>query len=103
VVGVPSIDEGLIDLPLAKQPGSAAKDDGRQSEHGQPPSSRYRVIDRAGNRCCWVELQPLTGRTHQLRVHGGHRPRLSATANMAAPTPSFRAASAASCTCMRAA
>jgi len=40
-----------------------------QSEHGQPSKSRYRVIDRAGNRCCWVELQPLTGRTHQLRVH----------------------------------
>jgi len=27
------------------------------------------VIDRAGNRASWVELQPLTGRTHQLRVH----------------------------------
>jgi 23S rRNA pseudouridine955/2504/2580 synthase len=27
------------------------------------------VIDRAGNTGCWVELQPLTGRTHQLRVH----------------------------------
>ena len=27
------------------------------------------MIDRAGNRAAWVELQPLTGRTHQLRVH----------------------------------
>jgi 23S rRNA pseudouridine955/2504/2580 synthase len=27
------------------------------------------VVDRAGNRAAWVELQPLTGRTHQLRVH----------------------------------
>jgi 23S rRNA pseudouridine955/2504/2580 synthase len=27
------------------------------------------VIDRAGNSAAWVELQPLTGRTHQLRVH----------------------------------
>jgi 23S rRNA pseudouridine955/2504/2580 synthase len=27
------------------------------------------VIDRAGNRAAWVELQPFTGRTHQLRVH----------------------------------
>jgi 23S rRNA pseudouridine955/2504/2580 synthase len=70
VVGVPSIDEGLIDLPLAKQPGSGGeKMMVDQSEHGQPSRSRYRVIDRAGNRCCWVELQPLTGRTHQLRVH----------------------------------
>jgi 23S rRNA pseudouridine955/2504/2580 synthase len=27
------------------------------------------LIDRAGNRAAWVELQPLTGRTHQLRAH----------------------------------
>ena len=32
-------------------------------------SPKVRVIDRAGNRAAWVELQPLTGRTHQLRVH----------------------------------
>ena len=31
--------------------------------------STLRTIDRAGNRAAWVELQPLTGRTHQLRVH----------------------------------
>ena len=31
--------------------------------------TRYRMIDRAGNRAAWVELQPLTGRTHQLRAH----------------------------------
>ena len=30
--------------------------------------TRYRVIEQAGNRCAWVELQPFTGRTHQLRV-----------------------------------
>ncbi len=38
-------------------------------ENGQSARSRYRVIERAGNSCCWVELQPFTGRTHQLRVH----------------------------------
>ena len=36
---------------------------------GQPSRTRYRVIERAGNRAAWVELQPMTGRTHQLRVH----------------------------------
>ena len=38
-------------------------------EEGLPARSRYRVIERAGNRAAWVELQPYTGRTHQLRVH----------------------------------
>ncbi len=70
IAGVPSIDEGLIDLPLAKQPGTGGeKMMVDKSEHGQPAKSRYRVIDRAGNRAAWVELQPFTGRTHQLRVH----------------------------------
>ena len=27
------------------------------------------MVDRAGTRAAWVELQPFTGRTHQLRVH----------------------------------
>ncbi len=36
---------------------------------GAPARTRYRVIDRAGNRAAWIELQPFTGRTHQLRVH----------------------------------
>ena len=38
-------------------------------EHGLPAKTRWRTIDRAGNRAAWVELQPLTGRTHQLRAH----------------------------------
>jgi 23S rRNA pseudouridine955/2504/2580 synthase len=70
VIGVPSIDDGMIELPLAKQPGTGGeKMMVDESEHGQPARTRYRVIDRAGNRAAWVELQPFTGRTHQLRVH----------------------------------
>ncbi|MFP5396045.1 MAG: RluA family pseudouridine synthase [Alphaproteobacteria bacterium] len=70
VIGVPEISDGMIDLPLAKQPGTGGeKMMVDRSGEGQPARSRYRVIDRAGNRASWVELQPLTGRTHQLRVH----------------------------------
>ena len=70
VIGVPTIEDGLIELPLGKQPGSGGeKMMVDQTEHGQSARTRYRVIDRAGNRAAWVELQPLTGRTHQLRVH----------------------------------
>ena len=69
VVGVPSPDEGLIDLPLAKQPGSGGEKMHVDEESGQAAKTRYRQVDRAGNRAAWVELQPLTGRTHQLRAH----------------------------------
>ena len=69
VVGVPSADEGLIDAPLAKQPGTGGEKMHVDEEHGQSAKTRWRVIDRAGNRAAWVELQPLTGRTHQLRAH----------------------------------
>ncbi len=69
VVGVPSIDDGTIELPIAKQPGTGGEKMHVDEENGQSARSRYRVIERAGNSCCWVELQPFTGRTHQLRVH----------------------------------
>ena len=70
ITGVPSIEDGLIELPLGKQPGTGGeKMMVDESEQGQTARTRYRVLDRAGNRCAWVELQPLTGRTHQLRVH----------------------------------
>jgi 23S rRNA pseudouridine955/2504/2580 synthase len=70
VVGVPDIDDGLIELPLGKQPGTGGeKMMVDKSGEGQSARTRYRVLDRAGNSAAWVELQPLTGRTHQLRVH----------------------------------
>ena len=70
VMGVPDIEQGEIDLPLAKQPGSGGeKMMVDESGEGQSARTRYRVLDHAGNRAAWVELQPMTGRTHQLRVH----------------------------------
>ena len=69
VVGVPSLEEGLIDLPLAKQPGTGGEKMHVDKESGLAAKTRFRLIDRAGNRAAWLELQPLTGRTHQLRAH----------------------------------
>jgi 23S rRNA pseudouridine955/2504/2580 synthase len=69
VVGVPAIEDGIIELPLGKQPGTGGEKMHVDHENGQTAKSRYRVIERAGNTCAWVELQPYTGRTHQLRVH----------------------------------
>jgi 23S rRNA pseudouridine955/2504/2580 synthase len=69
VVGVPSIEDGMIELPISKQPGTGGEKMHVDVEGGQSARTRYRVLDRAGNSACWVELHPLTGRTHQLRVH----------------------------------
>ena len=69
IVGVPDMAEGAIDAPLAKQPGTGGEKMHIDEDHGLPAKTRWRVIDRAGNRAAWVELQPLTGRTHQLRAH----------------------------------
>ena len=69
VVGVPDVAEGTIDAPLAKQPGTGGEKMHVSEEAGLPARTRWRLVERAGNRTAWIELQPLTGRTHQLRVH----------------------------------
>jgi 23S rRNA pseudouridine955/2504/2580 synthase len=69
VVGVPEIRDGFIELPLSKQPGSGGEKMHVDEKEGAAARTRYRIIERAGNAAAWVELQPYTGRTHQLRVH----------------------------------
>ena len=69
VMGTPSIEDGVIDLPLSKQPGTGGEKMHVDQKDGAPSRTRIRVIDVAGNRTAWVECQPLTGRTHQIRVH----------------------------------
>ncbi|MEX0860496.1 MAG: RluA family pseudouridine synthase [Cucumibacter sp.] len=70
--GVPAPPQGRISCFLVRQ-GTA---DGEQMrvvaqgvEGAQHSLSHYSVIDRAGDRFAWVSLKPVTGRTHQLRVH----------------------------------
>jgi tRNA pseudouridine32 synthase/23S rRNA pseudouridine746 synthase len=62
-------DSGTIDLPLAADwPNRPLQK--VDAEHGKPSLTRWRVLDRdlAAN-TTWLALQPVTGRTHQLRVH----------------------------------
>ena len=68
--GIVPRDNGLIDLPLRPD----VDDRPRQRvdhEHGKPAVTRYRVLERTGG-ITRVALEPLTGRTHQLRVHCSH-------------------------------
>lgn len=72
VKGVPRKHEGKISNWLVKE----ATPDGdrmRIANHGEDGAdhavSHYRVVETAGQRLSWMELQPHTGRTHQLRIH----------------------------------
>lgn len=85
VAGGPEADEGRIDLPLGRRDerrGWWMKPDA----NGQPAVTEWRVVGRscltspwrgeidaqgasADKQLTWLALSPLTGRTHQLRVH----------------------------------
>ena len=49
ITGVPSLEEGMIDAPLGKQPGSGGEKMQVDEENGQAARTRYRMIDRVGN------------------------------------------------------
>jgi 23S rRNA pseudouridine955/2504/2580 synthase len=69
VVGVPGLQQGRIDLALAKTPGRGGERVRPDAEDGQRAVTYYRVIDNAGSQASWLALLPVTGRTHQLRAH----------------------------------
>lgn len=69
VVGAPKPAAGRIDLPLAKLPGKHGERMVADEDFGKAAVTFYRVVEKAGRRAAWVAMEPLTGRTHQLRVH----------------------------------
>ncbi len=75
VKGVPRKREDKITTWLVKE-ATADGDRMRIAKHGEPDSdhavSYYRVIESAGQVLTWLEMEPYTGRTHQLRVHAAH-------------------------------
>lgn len=69
VAGRPKPANGKIDLALIKGKGPGGERMTRDDEEGERAITRYATIEAAGNRASWLVLWPLTGRTHQLRVH----------------------------------
>lgn len=68
-LGGPAQNQGTIDAPIARCPLPSLLR--YVNIEGKPSLTEYRVLERK-NELCKLELRPITGRTHQLRVHCAH-------------------------------
>jgi 23S rRNA pseudouridine955/2504/2580 synthase len=70
--GVPDVHEGRIDLPLLRvELGGTSRSEpaDRKDPDGLKALTQYKILDYAGKKFSWAQLNPLTGRMHQLRAH----------------------------------
>lgn len=75
VKGVPKKREDRISTWIVKEQ-TRDGDRMRIAKHGEEGAdhaiSHYRVVEQAGQSLSWLEMEPYTGRTHQLRVHAAY-------------------------------
>lgn len=70
VEGGPAQDCGTIALALARRSDDPRSWWMKADPAGEPALTHWRVLGRDAMRAiAWLELRPVTGRTHQLRVH----------------------------------
>ncbi len=70
VAGVPDLPrDGRLAIPLAKRGKPGRERVEVAGENGRRAVTFARIVATAGRVAAWLELRPLTGRTHQLRVH----------------------------------
>lgn len=70
VYGGPEQDNGTIDAPIARKPLPSLLR--YVNQVGKPSLTEFAVLERFGAHTK-LALRPITGRTHQLRVHCAHR------------------------------
>jgi 23S rRNA pseudouridine955/2504/2580 synthase len=68
--GVPQQKRGKVKAALAKEGARGAERMAiAESDDAKHAITDYAVVDRAGEEFAWVAAKPVTGRTHQIRVH----------------------------------
>lgn len=67
--GGPEAESGIIDAPIARKPLPSLLREVRPD--GKPSVTEFRVLERR-EPVCKLALTPVTGRTHQLRLHCAH-------------------------------
>ena len=65
-LGGPQADHGIIDAPIARKPLPSLLR--FVSDEGKPSLTAFSVLERH-EKTCKIALRPITGRTHQLRLH----------------------------------
>ena len=68
-LGGPETDTGIIDAPIGRKELPSLLREVR--EDGKESVTEFEVLER-GEKLCKLALHPITGRTHQLRVHCAH-------------------------------
>ena len=73
VPGVPKVRQGRVSTWLAKGTDEKGDQKMKVAKHGSDGADHaltyYAVVESAAQKLSWVSLKPVTGRTHQLRVH----------------------------------
>ncbi|MTI16424.1 RluA family pseudouridine synthase [Rhodobacteraceae bacterium RKSG542] len=73
VAGIPKPRNGRISTYMGRdESGEKMEVVKHGSDDAQHAVSHYKVVEQSGQKLAWIAMRPVTGRTHQLRVHAAH-------------------------------